>query len=94
MAEISYNVDDRDQVSSTKITACLSSVGMTEVPKDAIFQITGPSRSRQSSSIEDGTGSSSQHFHAKRRKLLSRVEIGVQVKRLSFVVATEASSNI
>jgi len=73
------------------ITAC--SVGMTEVPQDkfTIFQITGPSRSRQSSSIEDGTGSSSQHFDATGRKILSRVESGGQVKQWSFVVATEAS---
>ena len=72
------------------------SIGMTQVPKHkfTIFQITGPSISRQSSSIEDGTGSSSQHFDAKGRKILSRVESGGQVKRWSFVTAIEASSNI
>jgi len=67
---------------------------MTEVFKDkfTIFQITGQSRSRQPSSIEDGTGSSSQDFDATGHKILSRVKGGGQLKQSSFIVATEASS--
>lgn len=66
---------------------------MTEVSRDkyTIFQITGHSRSRQSSIIENGTGSSSQDFDAKEREILSRGECGGQLKRCRFVVATEAS---
>ena len=68
---------------------------MTEVSREkyTIFQITGHSRSRQSSSIGDGTGSSSQDFDAKERKILNRGECGGQLKQWRFVVATEASSN-
>lgn len=51
---------------------------MMEVSKDKfkIFQIKGHSRPRQSSGIEDGTGSSSEDFDAKECKILSRVECG------------------
>jgi len=59
---------------------------MTEVSKDkfTIFQITGHSRSRQPSSEEDGTGSSSQDFDARGHKILSRVKGGGRLNRWSF----------